>query len=83
MHLQQVSKYQQATTALEHQQLDKQYGIRYSDLLRLPYIDIVEHHVVDPMHNLFLGTGKYLMTLWRECEILTKKTVGGYSGPSR
>lgn len=28
-------------------------GVRYSELLRLPYFDIVRFHLVDPMHNLF------------------------------
>ena len=30
-------------------------GVRWSDLLRLPYFDILRCVVVDPMHNLFLG----------------------------
>ena len=30
-------------------------GVRWSDLLRLPYFDISRCVVVDPMHNLFLG----------------------------
>ncbi|PPQ79322.1 hypothetical protein CVT26_001092, partial [Gymnopilus dilepis] len=32
-----------------------QTGIRWSELLRLPYFDMVQCVVVDPMHNLFLG----------------------------
>ena len=30
-------------------------GVRWSELLRLPYFDIARCVVVDPMHNLFLG----------------------------
>ena len=30
-------------------------GVRWSELLRLPYFDIARCIVVDPMHNLFLG----------------------------
>ncbi len=30
-------------------------GVRWTDLLRLPYFDISRCVVVDPMHNLFLG----------------------------
>jgi hypothetical protein len=33
----------------------KQSGIRWSELLRLPYFDIVQCVVIDAMHNLFLG----------------------------
>ncbi len=28
-------------------------------LLELPYYDIVRCHVIDPMHNLLLGTAKH------------------------
>ena len=71
-HLQQVSKVNDARTATDQQQNEKKYGVRYSELLRLPYFDIVEYHVIDPMHNLLLGTGKYLMTMWKDSGILTK-----------
>ncbi len=33
-------------------------GVRWSELLRLPYFDIIRCVVVDVMHNLFLGTHK-------------------------
>jgi len=39
-------------------------GLRYSVLLDLPYFDPVRYCVVDPMHNLFLGTGKRMMKVW-------------------
>ena len=34
-------------------------GCRYSVLLELPYFDAPRMLVLDPMHNLFLGTAKY------------------------
>ena len=37
------------------------YGVRYFELVRLPYIDLVQMTVVDPMHNVFLGTTKFLL----------------------
>ena len=72
LHLQQVSKFDDARTANDHQEIEKMYGVRYSELLRLPYFDIIEYHVIDPMHNMLLGTGKYLMTMWKDNGILTK-----------
>ena len=30
------------------------------------YFDCVRFHVIDPMHNLFLGTAKYVFKLWAE-----------------
>ena len=32
----------------------------------MPDFDVVRFHVVDPMHNLFLGLAKYTTKLWRE-----------------
>ena len=32
--------------------IQSELGIHYSELLRLPYFDIVRCHLIDPMHNL-------------------------------
>ena len=47
------------------------YGVRYSELHRLPYFDCVRFTVVDPMHNLFLGTAKHAVEVWLEMLILS------------
>lgn len=47
------------STAEEVKGIEKENGVRYSELFRLPYFDPVKMHVVDPMHNLFLGTYKH------------------------
>ena len=40
-------------------------GTLYYKLLQLPYFDCVRYHVIDPMHNLFLGTVKHIMkNIW-------------------
>ncbi|KNZ53440.1 hypothetical protein VP01_3238g3 [Puccinia sorghi] len=31
------------------------HGVRYSVLLKLPYFNLPENSVVEPMHNIFLG----------------------------
>lgn len=72
LHLEQLSEFKDAATASKHTELERKYGVRYSELTRLPYFDIVEFHTIDPMHNLLLGTGKYLMTMWKESGIVTK-----------
>ena len=36
-------------------------GLRYSSLLELPYFDAPRMTIVDPMHNLFLGTAKHFL----------------------
>lgn len=38
-------------------------GVRYSVLLDLPYFDPVKFTVIDPMHNLYLGTAKHVFKL--------------------
>lgn len=63
-HMKQVSDVMAASTATRNEQVEKKYGVRYSELLRLPYFDIVEYHVIDPMHNLLLGTAKHMVNLW-------------------
>ena len=45
-------------------QAESNYGVRYSILLALPYFDLVTFTAVDPMHNLFLGTGKHVFKSW-------------------
>lgn len=59
-----VSK--QAPTATAKRSLESQHGARYSVLLDLPYFDVVRQHVIDPMHNLFLGLAKHTITIWKE-----------------
>ena len=39
----------------------KEHGIRWSEFLRLPYIDPIRFAVVDPMHCLFLGVAKWII----------------------
>ena len=51
--------------------MKKSMALDIQTFLRLPYFDIVEYHI-DPMHNLLLGTSKYLMTMWKDDGILTK-----------
>ena len=50
-----MAKYQKATSKHAADSLAKVSGVRYSELSRLPYFDMVENFLVDPMHNLFLG----------------------------
>lgn len=49
---------QKAKNKTEYQRLSMKYGLYYSALLELEYFDVIRFTVVDPMHNLFLGTAK-------------------------
>lgn len=54
---------------------ESMYGVRYSTLLLLPYFDPVRFTIVDIMHNVFLGTGKYMFKLWLSLDLLTKENL--------
>ncbi len=58
-HRQDVSKLMQCKTQAEKTKAESQLGCRFSVLLDLPYFDPVRMLVIDPMHNLFLGSAKY------------------------
>ena len=60
-HRTKASRLQNFTTLAEQQDMESQYGCRYSVLLRLPYYDAPRMLIIDPMHNLFLGTAKYFL----------------------
>ena len=75
VHMSEISAILQAKTQSEKLLLEKQYGIRYSELLRLPYFDIVSHHCIDVMHNLLLGTSKHLLSVWLSSGVLSPKIM--------
>ena len=62
---------QNKTTQEEQSRTESSYGVRYSELLRLPYFDVIRFAVVDPMHNPFLGTAKHMIETWLDTYILT------------
>ena len=42
--------------------------------IELPYYDAIRSPVIDVMHNLFLGTAKNMMSIWKDLNLLTKST---------
>ena len=59
-----------ATSSSQRKKLESTLGVRYTELLRLPYYDCVRFVVIDPMHNLLLGTAKCLFHKWIELGLL-------------
>lgn len=54
-----------ASSALERQQLFDNNGIRYSELLRLPYWNPFLYTVVDTMHNIYLNViQRHIRDFW-------------------
>lgn len=59
------------TTKKDRVDLESSTGYRYSVLLELPYFDSTRMLVIDPMHNLFLGTGKHMIkAVWLGKEVI-------------
>lgn len=57
-------------TRTSREGLEKEYGVRYSVLLELDYFDPVRMTVIDPMHNLFIGIDKLMISLWKDHKII-------------
>ena len=76
-HRKDVELIQKERTITERKRLESQYGCRYSVLLDLPYFDPVRMTIIDPMHNLFLGTAKHAVKdiLIKQLLILDKHVV--------
>jgi hypothetical protein len=54
----------------------KNTGVRWSELLRLPYFDPIKFIVVDPMHCLFLGIARWIVKrIWVDEGILNQRSL--------
>lgn len=59
------SKNKRGTSLTHKQQKEKEYGTRFTELMRLPYFNCIRFHIITPMHNLFTGTAKHIMNnIW-------------------
>jgi len=45
-----------ASTPTEQSNIESENGSRFSELMYLPYYDCVHFAIIDPMHDIFLGT---------------------------
>ena len=68
------AKLLKCVTKKQYEELSKKTGIHYSVLTRLKYFDAVRFHIIDPMHNLFLGITKKTWKVWME-KVLSKKQL--------
>jgi hypothetical protein len=53
-HMKHANLWKNARTEQEQERLFSVYGVRWSELLRLPYWDPTKHVVIDPMHGFYL-----------------------------
>ena len=68
-------RWMRATTAGERTTVEQETGCLWTELCHLQYFSRVRCTVVDPMHNLFLGTAKRMVELWQR---LTNPDTGDY-----
>lgn len=73
-HREQAEKHRIANTNAKQKDIERETGVRYSILLKLPYFDAPRMCIIDPTHNLFLGTAKKMIQIWKDKEILTTKS---------
>lgn len=72
-HRQHAIDYRSCITQREQNAIVKQHGCRYSLLLTLPYFDPIRMCVIDPMHNLLLGTARHMLSIWKESKVITEE----------
>ena len=70
-HRQAVKEVMKCKTKTRRKEVESLLGCRFSCLLDLPYFDAPRMLCIDPMHNLFLGTGKHMLTVWIELDLLS------------
>ena len=70
-HRSNVAKIRQCKTKSSKAAMESSLGCRYSALVDLPYFDAPRQLIIDPTHNLFLGTAKYMNTLWMKKGLLS------------
>jgi hypothetical protein len=57
-----------AGTMAEREKIEHEFGTRWSELHRLEYFDAVRCTVIDGLHNLYLGTAKKMIQMWKTIE---------------
>ena len=70
-HKEQAIKHRDCNTRADQKAIEREYGLRYSVLIKLPYFNAPRMCVIDPMHNLFLGTAKHMIEIWKALNILS------------
>ena len=71
-HRKNVEKLLSCKTKTELTRAESELGCRYSSFLKLPYFSPTRFLIIDPMHNLFLRTGKRMLSVWIELQLLNK-----------
>ena len=60
IYIQAINEVQSARTPTQVEKVTKKDGFRYSELVRLPYFDIIRQHVC-----MYLGLAKHAVSIWK------------------
>ena len=63
--VEQGERYKEANSQTQAQQVQRDSGVRWSQLLRIPYFDCIRQQCLDPMHLIF--SGRYIVYIL-QCE---------------
>lgn len=74
-HRELANKHKELPNRSQQQSFESQHGLRYSELVQLPYFEISRCCVVNPMHNLFEGTAHHFMNVILKRELLTENAM--------
>ena len=67
-----------ASSVKSKDSIETSTGVKYSALLELSYFNPIRFNIIDPMHNLFLGTAKtVLKDIWLARGIITHSQLQG------
>ena len=72
-----ADRVRQARTQTDAKKFSSESGARYSVLFQLPYYDAIRFALIDPMHNLLLGSAKHVLKTWIEMGILRSAEATG------
>ena len=71
MHRMYALEHRDAVNKGQRKAIERDHGCRYCVLLKLPYFNPITMCIVDPMHNLLLGSAKHMLNVWKEMKLLT------------
>lgn len=75
-HMRVIEEIKKCKTQTAIESLETAKGVKFSILTELPYFDPIRFTVIDPMHNLFLGTAKTMMkNIWLKRDIITHEQL--------
>ena len=71
-HIQHAARADRAANVTQQKEIHTKFGYKSCALLQLDYFLASQFSVVEPMHNLFLGTAKRFFVHWVENDVLSK-----------